>query len=464
MLDRRHTALMLVIVFFATFMDGLDGSIVGVALPTIGESVGVDTATSSWVTITYLMVLAGTLVAFARVASDIGVRKIICVGLAVFTAGSAVCGLSADFAMLIAGRVIQGVGAAMMGAAAPMCCTKHLPLSKLGFGMSVVTIGASLGFALGPAIGGAIVEYASWHWCFLINIPLGIAAAPLALKAIPASSEPHSGMTLDVSGTVVLCATIILGVFAIETLSYSGMRAVSIMTGLMAIALLALFVRIEAGKERPLLHLKMFRRLDFSAMFICLMLVNAAYMGMMYLFPFYGQIYLGKPTLEIGLFLLESATVTALFGMPMARWSDRKGRKPFCVAAGIIMTIAFACYGIFGENMTDAELVVILFMKGFVWALVGGPMASRMIEHATDRDLASSLTNEAYYIGGAIGTAFFAMTFTLFSGTEGVDIMDVARMDFLDGFIPSAYLCALMGFAILVLSVLIKDRKKSGEL
>ena len=158
-LDHRHTALMLVVVFVATFMDGLDGSIVSVALPEIGEDLGVDTATSSWVTIIYMMILAGTLVMFARISADTGVRKVMAIGLAVFTAGSLFCGFSTSFWMLIAFRIIQAVGAAMMAAAGPMCCTEHLPPEKLAFGLSVVTIGSSLGFAVGPALGGLIVEY-----------------------------------------------------------------------------------------------------------------------------------------------------------------------------------------------------------------------------------------------------------------------------------------------------------------
>ncbi|MCQ2079767.1 MAG: MFS transporter, partial [archaeon] len=138
--------------------------------------------------IIYMMVLAGTLVAFARIAADREVRKIMAGGLLLFTIGSLMCGLSPSFGVLILSRAVQAVGAGMMAATGPMCCTEHLPPEKLGFGLSIVTIGASVGFAVGPALGGVIVEFVSWHWIFLINIPLGAVAIPLMLKAIPPGS------------------------------------------------------------------------------------------------------------------------------------------------------------------------------------------------------------------------------------------------------------------------------------
>ena len=457
-LDHRHTALMLVVVFVATFMDGLDGSIVSVALPEIGEDLGVDTATSSWVTIIYMMILAGTLVMFARISADTGVRKVMAIGLAVFTAGSLFCGFSTSFWMLIAFRVIQAVGAAMMAAAGPMCCTEHLPPEKLAFGLSVVTIGSSLGFAVGPALGGLIVEYTTWHWIFLLNIPIGLAAAPLMLKAVPPSSEKGGRIRLDKTGVVLLFSAIALGTFAVETLSYSDMRVWSASTGVMCLILLAAFVKWERKQEEPLLQLRMFARRDFSAIFLCLMMINLSYMGMLYLIPFFGKICAGMSTLEVGMFLLEAAALTAVFGMPIARWSDRKGRRMFCVAAGLFTALAFFMFAVFADGMTHLIFFAIMIPHGLGWAFTGGPMASRLVEHAgEDRDMASSLTNEAYFIGGAMGTALAAMVFTTFSHSDGIDIAAVSSTAFLDGFVPTAVMCALLAVVLAIISYVVRD-------
>ncbi|TQS78608.1 MAG: arabinose transporter permease [Methanomethylophilus alvi] len=460
-LDGKHTAMMLAVVFIATFMDGLDGSVVSVALPDIGDSLGVDTATSSWVTIIYMMVLAGLLVLFARIAADRGVRKVMAAGLAVFTVGSLFCGISPDFWVLIASRAFQAVGAAMMAAAGPMCCTEHLPPGKLGTGLAVVTIGSSVGFALGPALGGIIVDVTTWHWIFLINIPIGILTAPLVLKAIPPSAEKVHRGKLDLKGTALLFAAVASGIFAVETLSYDGFIAYTSAAAVLCIVLLAAFIAWERRQDSPLLKLSMFARKDFTAIFLCLMLINLAYMGILYLIPFYGRIVEGMSSMEVGLFLLEAAGITAVLGLPVARWSDRRGRRWFCVTAGLVTAIAFGMFAAFAGNIDFLLFSLIMIPQGLGWAFVGGPMASRLVEHAgSERDMASSLTNEGYYIGGALGTAIAAAMFTFFSGSGGVDISDVTRDAFLDGFVPTAAFVTACCLTVAFISWAVRDKKE----
>ncbi|MDD2626395.1 MAG: MFS transporter, partial [Candidatus Methanomethylophilus sp.] len=320
-LDRRHTGMMLTVVLFATLMDGLDGSIVTVAAPDIGIAFGVDTATISWVAITYMMVLAGSLILFARIAANYGIRQILAVGLALFTVSSLLCAVSVNFPMLIVGRILQGIGAAMMGATGPMCCARFLPPRRLGFGLALLTVGASVGFAVGPGVGGLIVEYLSWHWIFLINLPLGLIAIPLALAALP--KEQNRGRTsIDWIGAALLAGAVVLGILAVETVSYPSQRPLTIGTGLGCLMLLVLFVRQELRTARPLLNVRLFRNLSFAGLFLCLALINLVYMGIWYLIPFYGEIWLGYISARIGLYLLLSALITAVFGVPVARLSD----------------------------------------------------------------------------------------------------------------------------------------------
>ncbi len=457
-LDRRHTAMMLSVVFFATFMDGLDGSIVTVALPDIGAGFGIDTATASWVTITYMMILAGTLVMFARIAADTGVRRVMAAGLSIFTVGSLACGLSPTFEVLIASRAVQAVGAGMMAAAGPMCCTEHLPPEKLAFGLSIVTIGASLGFAIGPAIGGIMVDYIDWNWIFLINVPLGVTVAPIILKAIPAVKRDADNPPIDYRGATVLFAAIALITFSVETLSYSAQRLLSAATGIIGIAMLALFAKLESSTEHPLLKVSLFRRFDFASIFICLMLVNMTFMGILYLFPFYGEICLGMSSTEVGIYMFISALITAVFGMPFAKWSDNAGRRWFCVASGLFLVIALVLLAVFTRDMNNIIVFTIMAVMGLSWACVGGPMASRLVEHAGDeRDMASSLTNEGYYTGGTIGLALCAMLFTIFSGTDGIDIQNVSAAAFENGFAPAMAIMAVLALVVVVLSAVVKD-------
>ena len=233
------------------------------------------------------------------------------------------------------------------------------------------------------------------------------------------------------------------------------------MKRLACLALLALFAKHEGRTARPLLNLQLFRNLSFSGIFLCLLSINLAYMGLWYLIPFYGEINLGLSSAEIGSFLLVSAVVTACLGMPMARLSDRYGRRQFCIAAAVCTGAAFILSALFASSMSLPLLAVIMFLMGLGWAFVGGPMASWLVEHATgpDRDMASSLINEAYYTGGGIGTALFAALFAVTSGSEGIDISAVSGETFVSGFVP----CCLLGIALCLMIFLISAAVRNGK-
>ena len=458
LLDRKHTILMLAAMFVATLMDGLDSSIVSVALPDIGMDLGVDTGTASWVSIIYMMVLAGLIIPFARICANIGVRAVLTLGFVIFTVSSFFCGISSSFAMLIAARGVQGIGAAMLAAAGPICCTEHLPKEKLAFGLAVLTIGSSIGYALGPAVGGVIVELISWNWVFLINIPIGLIVIPISFFAIPHSSEKGGRIDLDVMGTVTLFVAMSCGIFALETLAYPDLRTFTIVAAAVFVIFTALFIRCESRHPAPLLKLSMFRDFGFTSVFLCLMFVNISYMAMIYLVPFYGEIVVGLTPMQMGLFLFIPAVITSITGMPVSAMSDRWGRRPFAVMAGLVTGTTLLLYVIFADRMDFVTLFIIMIPQGLGWAFVGGPMASRLVEHAgEERDMAASMTNEAYYIGGALGLAISAMVFTLFSKSEGVDIADVTSAAFIDGFVAASIVAAAFAFVIAILSFILKD-------
>ena len=460
LLDRRHTVMMLAVMFTATLMDGLDSSIVSVALPDIGIDLGMDTGMASWVSIVYMMVLAGLIIPFARVCSNIGVRATLTGGFAVFTVSSFFCGISDSFAMLIASRTVQGIGAAMLAAAGPICCTEHLPRDRLAFGLAVLTIGSSIGYAVGPAVGGVIVEFLSWNWIFLINIPFGLIVIPIAYLAVPSRAAKEEKERLDVIGTATLFVAMSAGIFALETLAYPDYRLFTMISAVLFVIFAGIFVRWEIGHPSPLLKLSMFGDFGFTSVFLCLMFVNVSYMVMIYLVPFFGEICVGLSPMEMGLFLFVPAVITAATGMPVSRMSDRWGRRPFAVIAGLVTALSLLLYILFAETMDYVTLLIIMIPQGLGWAFVGGPMASRLVEHAGDeRDMAASMTNEAYYIGATLGLAVSAMVFTLFSGTDGVDIADVPASDFIDGFTAACFAGLLFAIAIVILSYVLRDDK-----
>ncbi|MEA5037117.1 MAG: MFS transporter [Methanocorpusculum sp.] len=201
--DPFRQKLLLIAVGIAVFMDALDGSVVNIALPVIAAEFGTDAGTISWVSAAYLVTVAGLILIFGKFADRGYVKIFFIIGFILFTAGSIACGLSADLTLLIISRVIQGAGAAMLAAAAPMLCVKFLPASMLGVSMGVLTAASSVGFAVGPAIGGVITHFLSWHWIFFINIPIGIFAVLFALRIIPRATVPvHE--RVDLTGALSL--------------------------------------------------------------------------------------------------------------------------------------------------------------------------------------------------------------------------------------------------------------------
>ena len=167
--DPFRQKLLLVAVGIAVFMDALDGSVVNIALPVIAEEFGADAGTISWVSVAYLVTVAGLILIFGKLADHGHMKILFIAGFILFTLGSVFCGLSPDLLILIISRIFQGAGAAMIAASAPMICVKYLPAKMLGVSMGVLTAASSIGFAIGPAIGGVITQLLSWHWIFFIN-------------------------------------------------------------------------------------------------------------------------------------------------------------------------------------------------------------------------------------------------------------------------------------------------------
>lgn len=459
----NRQALMLVGVFLATFMDGLDSSIVTIALPSIATDFGTDVAAVSWVSVSYLLVLASTLIVFARLAADSGVRRIMLIGLAIFTGASVMCGISSSLTMLLVARVIQGVGAAMIGAAGPICCTEYLPRQALGTGMAVLTAGSALGYAFGPSLGGLMLEYMSWNWIFLINLLPGVLGIVIVFGSVPTTHFCH-GFNLDWLGAVTLGVAIAAMTFAVEKVT-SATTTVLAVASILAVGALCVFVWQEQRTAAPLLNLSIFRRRGFAAVFLALMLMNMAYLGILYLLPFFGEVYMELPSGEVGLIMMISAGTTALFSLPIARWSNHKGRRPFCVVAGLLLICSVTLLLVFAPAMTVPILALAMLFKGLGWAFTGGPMGSNLVEHAEeDRDMASSLMNEAYYIGGVLGTAVIAVVFALASSSVGVDIRTVAPDAFLVGFTAGTLLIMALGAAVSLLSLIVKDQMPQTKL
>ena len=449
--------LMMVVVFVSTFMDGLDGSIVNMAIPTMASEFGMDVSTMSWITTSYMLTLAGLLVVFAKISTNIGPKRVMLWGLAVFTAASLLCGMSDSFETLLIFRISQGVGAAMMCSSGPILCTENLTGKEVGTGIAVISAGSALGFAMGPGVGGMLLEVMPWNGIFLINVPLGLFMMVITAMALPTVSNIGRA-AFDWKGAVLLFVSIVSLTFGIESITSGDVMIPAVSLMVSAVTLL-MFLKVERSAGEPLLNTGMFRLKGFSPVFITLLLMNAAYMGILYLTPFYCQLCMGIGVMETGLMMVVSAVVASGFSIPFGKISNRVGRRVFGIGSGLMFILSMLLLLVFAEGMTLPILFASMVLKGLGWAMFGGPMGANLVEHAgEDRDMASSMMNEAYYIGAAVGTATLAMFFSVTSSTMGIDIGTISPDVFLDGFVPSLVLLMVMGLVVSLLSSGVRDR------
>src|SRR5512145_1699837 len=292
----------------AMFMGSLDGTIVNIALPAIAESFNISTTTVSWVSSAYLLVMAGCVLVFGKISDIIGFKKVFLAGFVIFTLGSLSCAVLPDmtgsFLTLIGSRVLQAVGGAMITAIAPAMITVYIPMEQKGKAMGIVMTFAALGMALGPTIGGALTQYLSWHWIFLINVPVGIVAVLLGAKVIPAMAGHGTLTGFDRTGAGLIFVGLASLLYVVSEGESAGWTSPAIvLLALVAVITLGWFIRHELSAEDPLLDIRLFKNKNFLLTNLLLSLVFFSFAGISYLLPFYLKYVRNYATSDAGLVL-----------------------------------------------------------------------------------------------------------------------------------------------------------------
>lgn len=459
--DRRGQILLLVAVALGMFMDGLDGSIVNIALPSISESLNADTGTVSWVITVYFLVMAGLILIFGRISDKGAIKKVFMTGFLLFSAGSLFCALSGSIEVLLISRAVQGVGAAMLAASSLMLCVKYFPPEQMAFGLSVAILGSAVGASLGPALGGILTELGSWHWIFLINVPIGIAAVLFASRAIPEDPGLEKA-DFDVKGSAVLFIMLVAGLYSLESILSDGLNAISALTSAVFLVTLPVFLICELRTPSPVFDLGLFKLKRFDAAIISFLLINVCFMGAIYLLPFYLDIEMGLDPMTSGMYLLIPSLITLVFCSRLGRLSDRTERRIFVVGACAAMTAFLAIFSFITPEMSIVYLVIALICMGFVWALCGGPASSRIVENVPpeNKGSGSSFMSFFMYFGGSLGTALFAALFDI--GTPGVTDA-ISGTDFLSGFHFAMIVGVVLSVIALLISASFKEKSAVSE-
>jgi len=465
--DSIKQKLLLLAVALGVVMDGIDGSIVNVALPTMAMDFGTDTGSIAWVIITYLLMMAGLLLVFGKLADRGLAKRLFLLGFTIFTLGSAACGIASTLDILLAARIVQGIGAAMIAAVAPLLCIRYLPASMLGMALGVIAATASIGFAVGPAIGGILTQYLSWHWIFLVNIPIGIIGILFAFRVIPPDEPEERTKSFDYPGALALFGVMAFCTIVLQEVAARGLTDPLILFG-GALFLLCtmLFAARELTTPQPFLNIRIFADWQFSAVLIALLLINAIFMGIIYLLPFYLITAMNFDLATSGLYLLVPPMVIAIVSIPFGKWSDRYGRRGFTIAACGCFVISSAVFALLAPASGILPLLIGLILMGLALGIAAGPAAGRVIESAPkdERGTGSSLMVTAIYFGGVLGTAIYAAFFTFVTADTGAIIAfaDLGPVEFLHGFHMTMAAGLLLSAVPLALSAIVPDHNEAA--
>ncbi len=323
--------LSLVTLSLAMLLSSLGASVANVALPALEDDLGASFGQVQWVVLAYLLAVTTLVVSAGRLGDIVGRRRLLVVGLGVFTAASVGCAAAPGLPALLAARAAQGVGAALMMALTLALVADAVPAARTGSAMGLLGTTSAIGTALGPALGGALIATVGWRAIFLVNVPLGLAALVLAVRCLPEDRRDGSaGGRFDAAGTVLLALT--LGAYALATTTG---RATGAALLAVAVATAALFARAQVRAAAPLVRPELLRDPALRRGLATSALISTVMMATLVVGPFHLSRALGLDAATVGLVMSVGPAVVVLSGVPAGRLVDRGGTGRV-VAAGLV--------------------------------------------------------------------------------------------------------------------------------
>lgn len=452
--SRRWWALVLIAA--AQFMVIMDTSIIGVALPRMQEDLGFSQENLSWVFNAYVVAFGGLLLLGGRLSDLFGARRVFGAGWVLLLAGSAVAGAAGGVGVELTGRGVQGVGAALI---APSALTLLMMLfgsspKDLTKALALYGAAAPAGGTAGVFLGGVITQYVSWPWVFYINIPIAVLVLLVTPALMPRGTAGARG-AVDIVGAVTVTAGLGLAVYGIVRAPEVGWA--SAQTWLLlaaAVALLTVFVTVQARRRNPLVRLGIFRTPNLGAANLAQLLLGAAWIPMWFFLNLYLQQVLGYSAFPSGAALLPM-TILIMIGMILLapRAIARFGPKAMTVTGLALLAVGMGWlalirpHGSFVVDVLPATLVAALGMSLAFIPSLGTAISSARPEEG---GLASGIVNTSYQVGSALGLA--AMTAVAASyGASQIGNIDALTNGFSAAFIGAAGIAAIGALATALL-------------
>ena len=412
------------VVALGAIMTVLDATIVNVAVHVLGRDLHTSLSTIQWVITGYILALSMTIPLTGWATERFGGRTVWLTALCLFIGGSALCGLAWSAVSLIVFRVVQGVGGGLLMPVGQTMLARAAGPQRLGRVMAVVSIPAMLAPALGPVLGGVLLDQLSWRWMFYLNVPVCVLALIFAIRLLPADEERQAGSRLDALGLALLSPGLALFVFGLAQVGEHGRivgpDSLGALTGLIGGAglLVAFGVHARRRADRALVDLRLFRDRAFTAAVLALFCYSIGMFGMFILIPLYDQSIRHADALDAGL-LVAPVGVGAILTMPLAgRLADKLGPRLPGLAGLLVALAGIAMFAVFGHGPAEhgrAALTVAALVIGLGHGLITPSIMAAAYRTLPRTAIPAATTgaNILIRVGSALGAAVLAVVLQL---------------------------------------------------
>jgi EmrB/QacA subfamily drug resistance transporter len=447
----------LIAVGIPTFMVTLDNLVVTNALPVIKAELGASLSDLQWFVNAYTLAFAALLLTAAAIGDRLGRRRIFIAGIALFTLASAACALATEPWMLIGARAIQGVGAAAVMPLSLTLLAGAVPEKQRSAAIGIWGGISGLGVAVGPVVGGAVVDGLNWQWIFWLNVPIGVVAVLLAGRVLTESRG--TAKRLDLVGLVLATVGVLSIVWGVVHGADDGWTSAGVLGSLIAgVVLLGAFVAWERRTAAPMLPLRLFSVRAFSVVNVTAFTFSLGVFGSVFLLAQFFQVVQGYSPLESGVrtmpWTMAPMVVAPIAGMIV----DRVGPRLLIATGQVFLAVALGWIALIVTASTPyGELVAPFVLAGVGMGLTFAPAASVVMASAADADrgVASGTNNTIREVGVAMGVAILASVFASAGSYESP-----AR--YADGLVPAVWTGAAIVAAGAVVALLLPGRKRSA--
>ena len=348
-----------------TFMSTLDGSIVNIALPSMAREMHLEMGQVTWSVTIYLVVISGLILLFGRLGDLLGKTKVFNIGSLIFTLGSLLAGINLGLHFLLFSRIVQAIGASMTMSNSFGITSQLFEPALRARAMSIMSMFVSLGAIAGPAIGGFILQLASWSYIFWINVPLGVVAYLIGRKALPEDKGSGTFKDADLLGATQMFLTIVAFFIAMSLGQAQGFLSIPVLLSFVAmVALFIWFIHTERTVEKPLLNLNIFRSKLFSMSVLTSLAMFTAGSFVSILMPFYLQNYRASAAGFAGMVMMSYPVGMFIFSPIAGVLSDKFDKEIITFIAITGVLVVQSGYLIFGQTTAMAFVMLILFIHG----------------------------------------------------------------------------------------------------